>query len=583
MSSPLYRFPPSKFLLRQTAKPNFMRKEFLFRAVTILLLFSSFNAKSQREAWAKEGSYSAITVDAFDNLLAAQGTTLTKFDTSGNVIWNKSYNYGFTSLCYTPDGSLYGATGNQLLKISADGQVVWEVPSSGGLVTASTNDAIYAGSVLSFTKYSAQGVAQFTKTLSINSLFPLGQNLSADKAGNIHVNFSTSGTQSVYINPFSIGTLANTVIVFDGNGNYLNSKQLTQGSLDFGRGYKAGSDANHFVYTSFRGFLNSSSHWGYLNTCTATGTCLTVNPINPDFDNFSRNYFAGSIVGNASGPNCTDQNIDVCGNTFTGVLNKMLVSIAGNILTPNANSATQDIPSWLAADPAGRSLYILATWSQLMSGSTFNFAGSQLSNPGGMILRYGVNSPVSIPLPVIGLSLSGKTQNNENVLTWTTIAEVNNDHFEVERSIDGIFFAPVASVYTKAVNGNSNIPLTYFFRDQKQPASVVYYQIKQIDKSGKISYSNVINLQNSSITSLSLYPNPAKGVVRLVLNAENAGKVFISVVDITGRELIRKTANTTAGVNNIDINVSTIAPGTYLVKANFSSGQRSETIKLIKE
>ncbi|MGE9314314.1 hypothetical protein ACLOAU_21845 [Niabella sp. CJ426] len=66
-------------------------------------------------------------------------------------------------------------------------------------------------------------------------------------------------------------------------------------------------------------------------------------------------------------------------------------------------------------------------------------------------------------LPVEFGSLSATIQNDQLNVQWQTLAEVNNDHFEVEASNDGVHFTGIAKVASKATKGNHEGVLNYSF------------------------------------------------------------------------------------------------------------------------
>ncbi len=74
-----------------------------------------------------------------------------------------------------------------------------------------------------------------------------------------------------------------------------------------------------------------------------------------------------------------------------------------------------------------------------------------------------INCSYLFALPVgLGAVVASSKANVVHV-KWTTISEQNNDHFEVQASVDGKIFVALGTVNSKAVNGNSNEVLSYNF------------------------------------------------------------------------------------------------------------------------
>lgn len=77
--------------------------------------------------------------------------------------------------------------------------------------------------------------------------------------------------------------------------------------------------------------------------------------------------------------------------------------------------------------------------------------------------------------------------------------------------------------------------------------------------------------------TIAIYPNPATTIVSLDLGEHISDKTMIEVLDLSGKEILRKEAMSNS--SNTDLDISGIPSGIYTVKINFPG--RSETLKLV--
>jgi xyloglucan-specific exo-beta-1,4-glucanase len=175
-------------------------------------------------------------------------------------------------------------------------------------------------------------------------------------------------------------------------------------------------------------------------------------------------------------------------------------------------------------------------------------------------------------LPVTLKRFDVQLQNNIANLSWTTATELNNSYFDIERSTYGATFYKVGLVTSKAVNGSSNLPLIYNYTDDIRDLNgMIYYRLKQVDKDGKVIYSQVlsINVSRESITKLQVYPNPSgNGNVNLRVQLGSSKRVkvrfsnMLGVVVYSGLPL-----SLSAGTSAIKINDAPhLAKGSYAVE-----------------
>ncbi|HEX6430452.1 MAG TPA: kelch repeat-containing protein [Niastella sp.] len=116
-------------------------------------------------------------------------------------------------------------------------------------------------------------------------------------------------------------------------------------------------------------------------------------------------------------------------------------------------------------------------------------------------------------LPLHDITLRGTHGKSENVLSWTTVGEVNTEQFIIERSANGTDFTAVGTVAAAGTGDHR-----YSFTDYNAIGVTFYYRIQVKDVDGQVYYSPLITLAGSSDARLSVSPNPARSFVVLQVN-----------------------------------------------------------------
>jgi hypothetical protein len=144
------------------------------------------------------------------------------------------------------------------------------------------------------------------------------------------------------------------------------------------------------------------------------------------------------------------------------------------------------------------------------------------------------------PLPITLEYFKGRTMAGTNVLEWRTLAEINNDFFEVQRSTDGESYEVIATIEG---SGTSNSPKFYQYIDQAPNGGINYYRLKQIDFDGTSSYSeNIVRLENDASDQnilFTLFPNPTTqdNIQMRVRDNKDGYPIVIKIHDMYGREV----------------------------------------------
>jgi GEVED domain/Secretion system C-terminal sorting domain len=190
------------------------------------------------------------------------------------------------------------------------------------------------------------------------------------------------------------------------------------------------------------------------------------------------------------------------------------------------------------------------------------------------------------PLPISLLSFAGRKQDKTNMLEWSTASETNNKGFELQRSANGTDFTSIVFVNSKAIGGNSSAQLNYNFADVTPLAGTNYYRLKQVDKDGKFSMSHIVAIKGLKPTSLQLvnvYPNPTANKLNVNIESPVTENITLFVTDMAGKTLINLRKAVAVGDNNIELNVSALPTGSYLIKAICANGCETTTAKFVKQ
>ncbi len=187
----------------------------------------------------------------------------------------------------------------------------------------------------------------------------------------------------------------------------------------------------------------------------------------------------------------------------------------------------------------------------------------------GYALRSGLSrfsqfglAQVVAPLPVVLAGFTATAQPAAVLLDWRTATELNSAYFDVERSLDGITYAPIGRV---AAAGTSALPHPYQLRDSHlpRPAPQLYYRLRQVDADGTTAYSPV-RVVSLIPGALALYPNPATADTRLVGAAPRSS---VQVLNALG-QVVRIT--TTDEVGSAALPNAGLAAGVYVVRVGAS-------------
>ena len=184
-------------------------------------------------------------------------------------------------------------------------------------------------------------------------------------------------------------------------------------------------------------------------------------------------------------------------------------------------------------------------------------------------------------LPVDLIAFTAESLGNKNALLhWTTASEINNSHFDVERSYDGRTFEAIGKV---AGNGNSQHQIEYSFTDASvsKVQNTVYYRLKQVDFDGAYEYSDIRVVRFDAVGNdmqLVAYPNPMNDELNVMLSLPSGEKYQLQATNLQGALVHQKNHIFSSGLHTLDL--SQWNSGVYIVEVISDRG--SEHIKVMK-
>jgi hypothetical protein len=296
-------------------------------------------------------------------------------------------------------------------------------------------------------------------------------------------------------------------------------------------------------------------HYQTTPTAGSTGT-ITLYFTQTEFDNF--NAHPGSILNLPTGP------ADAAGKA-----NLRLTKFSGstNDGTGLPGSYTG---SGVLIDPPDANIIWNATYSRWEV--TFDVTGFS----GFFVQTF------TFLLPVNLISFSAQPANNVVQLKWQTAGEANNDHFELQRSVDGRNFTALTQI--AGINGAD--VKNYAWNDAgaiSLNTSKLYYRLKMVSLSGAEEYSNtvIVYLRQGTGLITAVTPNPFTSQFDAGLNMPRTGKLTIKLTDMTGAVLYNETMQAPRGFSTHKITgMEKIKVGIYLLSVEYEG--EIDVYKLVK-
>jgi hypothetical protein len=278
-------------------------------------------------------------------------------------------------------------------------------------------------------------------------------------------------------------------------------------------------------------------------------TNLLINPL----DNISFTFISSN---NAS--NTRNLNVDLI-NPSTNNVEYTLLALTDNSTPSLRNSNSTNVSIVVPVTVNSGDYKIRFTYSTATN-STLQI--SNFSTDAGLVA-----------LPVVINEFITEKTNNGVSLNWSTVSEINNSHFEIERSTNGTEWTMLGTVNG---SGNSSELIIYEYTDMNPKSGVNYYRLKQVDFNGDVHYSKLTEVIMNTVKSeqVKIYPNPAVSFVNIDVPS-TVETVTTEIRTIDGRVIKSETFSNTSKAT---VSVQDLIPGVYYMHVQMGSQTIVKTV-----
>jgi hypothetical protein len=187
---------------------------------------------------------------------------------------------------------------------------------------------------------------------------------------------------------------------------------------------------------------------------------------------------------------------------------------------------------------------------------------------------------LSLPVvPVTLIEFKGTLQDKNILLQWTTSAEYNNKHFELEKSLDGINFRKIVTI---PASGNSTSIRNYNYLDREPLTEKNYYRLRSVDIDNRYKLSNTVLIKPPGLQQdIQVLGNPFRDniTVRFVKAAGANGQ--LRLIDLNGRVVHRKNFGQGDQFIQFRIPEQQLGQGIYILEAVI--GKESYRVRVLRE
>jgi hypothetical protein len=224
-------------------------------------------------------------------------------------------------------------------------------------------------------------------------------------------------------------------------------------------------------------------------------------------------------------------------------------------------------------------------------GGTFktyvNINNANVTNPASHVNLLG-NAP--LPITLSSFTLQRSLAANGVELSWTTISEINNYRFYIQRRAESDnSFTDIPESFVPG-HGTTLEPQSYSYADYSVLPGTWYYRLRQVDLDGAVHYSD--ELRTELLTSVveqapkqfaleQNYPNPFNPSTEIKFSVEATDRATVRVYNMLGQHIatLFDGVAETGRYYRVRFEGTGLSSGIYLY--SLQSGSKAELRKLV--
>lgn len=313
----------------------------------------------------------------------------------------------------------------------------------------------------------------------------------------------------------------------------------------------------------------------YANPIILTGTDPVLNVFTIDM----ASNFVGSLLTNFTGG--IEVNIPVGSTAIVNVIDSKPKFAGGQMMVngvgiPTYGSGSKVLFNFPNADSLilsnfGLLASVLAPNAHLVgTGGSINgqaVIGGNVTQTGGFEF-HNFKFTGEIPQELLPIKLGDfqvRKGDQEVILNWFTVSEINGSHFEIERSANAVEWTKIGIVESLLTRSEEK---KYTFTDINPIYGISYYRLKMVDLDGSFLYSDIKTMEFTSKGQFSIFPNPSfSGSIGW--NGVPGSEIKdVTIYEINGR-IVKRMRQT----SDYALDISGLQPGSYLIQFNTNVGK----------